>query len=224
MVTLIKDVPVEGLTLVPCRLNGPRGIVKSFLLHDNDSVVLVDAGFTDADGALIQQALTRIGRSPADLSLCLVTHHHLDHVGGLKQLLSVADFPVLSHEREAEAIFKTCGVRVARTVTDGERLSEGGGVRIIHMPGHTPGSIAIFHEPSQSLMTGDAIFSAGEWLIVSPAYLCEDPQQARASVQRLIGLQIPIERVLVGHGDDVYSGVADQMSKILMDSRADWAS
>jgi hypothetical protein len=43
-------------------------------------------------------------------------------------------------------------------------------------------------------------------------------------VQHLLGLNLPIERVLVAHGDDVYSGVPDQLSKILMNSRAEWAS
>jgi glyoxylase-like metal-dependent hydrolase (beta-lactamase superfamily II) len=224
VVSVIKDVPVDGLVVVPCRPNGPRGIVKAFLLYDDASVVLVDAGFSDADADLIVAALRRIGRTPADLSLCLVTHHHLDHVGGLKKLLAQASFPVLSHAREVEPILATCGVRVARTVSDGDCLPEGGGVRIVQMPGHTPGSIAVYHEASRSLLAGDAIFSAGEWLIISPAYLCEDPGQARSSVEHLLGLNLDIERVLVAHGDDVYSGVPDQLSKMLMNSRAEWAS
>ena len=223
MVTVIKDVAVDGLTVVACRLNGPRGIVKAFLLHDAQSLVLVDSGFTEADGTLVLEALERLGRSPADLSLCIVTHHHLDHVGGLAKLLSVANFPVVSHAAEVEPILKTCGVQVSRTVADGEVIEAGGGARIIHMPGHTPGSIAVYHQPSQSLIAGDAIFSAGEWLIVSPDYLCEDPEQARASVARLLSLNLPIQRVLVAHGDDVYGGVQDQLAKILMRSRADWA-
>jgi len=223
MVTVIKDVPIDGVKVIACRPNGPRGIVKAFLLYDDNSTVLVDAGFTAADGVLIREALAGIGRKPSNLAMCIVTHHHLDHVGGLKELLTDASFPVVSHPAAADDVFATCDVKVSQTVKDGERIDLAGGIKIVHMPGHTPGSIAVYHEPSGSLMAGDAIFSAGEWLIVSPDYLCEDPDSARASVKHLIDLDLQINRVLVAHGDDVYSGVPDQMSKILMKSRAEWA-
>lgn len=222
MVTVIRDVPIDGVKVIACRLNGPRGIVKSYLLHDDSSLVLVDAGFTEADGDVILGAIESIGRKASDLSMCIVTHHHLDHVGGLPKLLSVAEFPVVSHQREVEPIEKTCGVKVSRTVVDGDRLPEAGGIRIVGMPGHTPGSIGVYHEPSKSFMAGDSIFSAGEWLIVSPSYLCEDPDAARSSIENLMSLGLEIERMLVAHGDDVYSGVPDQMSKILMKNRGEW--
>ena len=223
MVAVIRDVQIEGVTVVPCRLNGPRGIVKTYLLHDERSLVLVDAGFTDADGKIILGAIEKLGRSISDLTMCVVTHHHLDHVGGLQKLRSAGQFPLVSHELEAAKVEETCKIAVDRTVADGETLPLAGGIRVVHMPGHTPGSIALYHEPSRALMAGDAIFSAGEWLIVSPSYLCEDPDAARASVERLLGLGLAIDRVLVAHGEDVYSNAGDQLGKILMKSRAEWA-
>jgi glyoxylase-like metal-dependent hydrolase (beta-lactamase superfamily II) len=222
MVAVIRDEAIDGATVIPCRLNGPRGIVKSILFHDDSSAVLVDTGFNEADAVLITQALRRLGRSLSDLTMCVITHHHLDHVGGLKALRAQGSFPLVSHELDAAGIAKTSGVSVDRTVQDGEIIAAAGGIRVVHMPGHTPGSIALYHEGSRSLAAGDAIFSAGEWLIVSPSYLCEDPDQARESVRRLLELDLPIERVLVAHGEDVYSGAPAQLSKILMRSRADW--
>jgi len=32
MVSILKDIPIDGIKIVPCRVNGPRGIVKSFLV------------------------------------------------------------------------------------------------------------------------------------------------------------------------------------------------
>src|SRR5687767_14502585 len=106
MVAVIRDQLIDGVTVIPCRLNGPRGIVKSILVHDDSSLVLIDTGFNEADATLISAALARLGRSPADLTSCVITHHHLDHVGGLPALRARASFPVVSHELEAEAIQK----------------------------------------------------------------------------------------------------------------------
>ena len=36
MVSILKDIPIEGVKIVPCRVNGPRGIVKSFLVAGNE--------------------------------------------------------------------------------------------------------------------------------------------------------------------------------------------
>lgn len=220
MVTILKDVPTRGVEVIPCRLNGPRGIVKAFLLHDDTSMVLVDAGFSAEDGEIIAERIERQGRSVADLDLCVITHHHGDHVGGLKALRARGSFPLASHPLEAERVESTGGVPVDRLLNDGDRLDLAGGIRIFHVPGHTPGSIAVYAESARALVTGDALFSAGEWLIVSPSYLAEDPAQARASIQRLLGMGLPIDLVLVAHGEDVYAGAADQLSKVLVERRA----
>jgi glyoxylase-like metal-dependent hydrolase (beta-lactamase superfamily II) len=47
---------------------------------------------------------------------------------------------------------------VERAMTDGELL-EGSGLRVHHTPGHTPGHCSLLHEPSGTLITGDAIWN-----------------------------------------------------------------
>ncbi|HLH22225.1 MAG TPA: MBL fold metallo-hydrolase [Chloroflexota bacterium] len=220
MVTVLKDIPVPGVEVIPCRLNGPRGIVKAFLLHDDAATVLVDTGFSDADADLIVERLARIGRSPADLTMCVLTHRHGDHVGGLKKLRGLGNFAVVAHEDEAKGVEQTCGVAVERTVKDGDELPEIAGIRIVHMPGHTPGSIALYLHQHRAFVAGDAIVSAGEHLVVSPAFLCDDPDQARQSVKRLLGMALPIDHMLVAHGDDVYGKAGDPLARILVERRA----
>ena len=44
------------------------------------------------------------------------------------------------------------------TVEDGDTIS---GLRVIHTPGHTPGHIALLHEPTKTLLTGDAVLHRG---------------------------------------------------------------
>ena len=42
VVTILKDIPIAGIEVIPCRVNGPRGIVKSFLVYDEEALVAVD--------------------------------------------------------------------------------------------------------------------------------------------------------------------------------------
>ena len=57
-------------------------------------------------------------------------------------------------------------------------------------------------------------------LLVSPAFLCDDPDQARQSVSRLLGLALDIDHMLVAHGDDVYGKAGDPLGRILVERRA----
>ena len=56
--------------------------------------------------------------------------------------------------------------------------------------------------------------------MVSPAYLSSDPEAANESVKRLIAMNLDLERLLVGHGDDVYEGAKDNMARIFAGPRA----
>ncbi len=65
------------------------------------------------------------------------------------------------------------------------------------------------------MIAGDAIVSAGEHLMVSPTYLSSDPEAAHESVKSLIAMNLDLERLLVGHGDDIYFGAKDNMAGFL---------
>lgn len=220
MVTVLKDLPIPGIEVIPCRLNGPRGIVKAFLVHDPTGMVLVDTGRSDEDADIILERIAKISRSPNDIRACVITHHHTDHLGGLAKLRSIATFPVLCHPEEVPHVEEKTGVPVDRQINDLDRIDDlDTPLRIIHMPGHTPGSVAVFSDKHHAVLVGDAIVSAGEHLMVSPAFLCEDPDQARASVRRLIEMDLGIEMVLVAHGEDVYSHAERPLARILKERR-----
>ena len=72
----------------------------------------------------------------------------------------------------------------------------------------------------EAFIAGDSILSAGEHLVVSPTYLSEDPEQAAQSVRRLIDMNLKIEHILVGHGDDVYAGASQNLGRIFTGPRA----
>ena len=151
--------------------------------------------------------------------MCVLTHRHGDHTGGLKKLKKALKFQVMAHELDMSAIQKVTGYEVDHVLKGGETMPDCGGICVIHTPGHTAGSISL-HIPSiKTLIAGDAIVSAGEHLVVSPGYLSEDPAQAETTVRKLIEMNLDLERILVGHGDDVYEGAKTNLARIFVAGR-----
>lgn len=219
MVSILKDIEIEHIKIIPCRINGPRGIVKSFLISGEDRLILVDTGFSDADADVIIDAIDQLGKKHEDLKLCVLTHRHGDHTGGLKKLKKTLKFRVMAHELDMPAIQKATGHDVDQVVKGGESLADCGGIRVLHTPGHTAGSISLHIPRIKTLIAGDAILSAGEHLVVSPGYLSEDPEQAKESVKRVIEMNLDLDRILVGHGDDVYEDAKRNLGRIFVESR-----
>ena len=156
----------------------------------------------------------------ADLKLCVLTHRHGDHTGGLKKLKKTLKFEVMAHELDMPAIQKATGYDVEQVVKGGEHLPDCGGINVLHTPGHTAGHISLHLPRIKTMIAGDAIVSAGEHLMVSPTYLSSDPEAAHESVRRLIGMNLDLERLLVGHGDDVYFGAKENIARIFAGPRA----
>jgi glyoxylase-like metal-dependent hydrolase (beta-lactamase superfamily II) len=136
-----------------------------------------------------------------------------------KKLKSLTSLKVMVHAAEIAAINQATGIIVDEQLTDGQTLPVHGEMNIIHMPGHTPGSINLYVPKQRTLIAGDALFSAGQWLIVSPAYLCEDPQQAKESVRKLLEMNLDIEKVVVGHGEDLHERERKRLGLTLVDIR-----
>ncbi|MEZ4362498.1 MAG: hydroxyacylglutathione hydrolase [Kofleriaceae bacterium] len=130
----------------------------AYLVHaPGGEVAVVDPG----EAAPVLAALAAAG---AQLHQVWATHHHPDHVGGLRGLLDA--FPgleVVAHRRDAERV-RAFG-RVTRVVEDGD-VVELGALRatIVHNPGHTLGAISYYLAPPDApaaVFTGDTLFGAG---------------------------------------------------------------
>jgi glyoxylase-like metal-dependent hydrolase (beta-lactamase superfamily II) len=103
----------------------------------------------------------------------LVTHYHQDHVGGrifgfdiegLQRLLERAPMPIYANEHEAAGLARIAGIPASEVTRKGagDELALGGvRVRLLHTPGHTPGSQCfLVEEPGQPgrLVSGDTLF------------------------------------------------------------------
>lgn len=103
-------------------------------------------------------------------------------------------------------------LRVTHELSGPSRLELAGGIRVLPSPGHTPGHLSFFHEPSRTLVAGDALVAEDGALRLPPPRLCSDPRGALASVAALA--ECRPERVICYHGGLVGSGLPDALSEL----------
>jgi glyoxylase-like metal-dependent hydrolase (beta-lactamase superfamily II) len=106
-------------------------------------------------------------------------------------------------------------VREVVTFTDGAVLDLPRSPRIIHIPGHTPGSVAVHVPAADALLVGDAMTTGnvltGE-LGPRPAPFTLDPEAALTSLAKLEGIRATW--VLPGHGAPWRGGVAEAVRQV----------
>lgn len=210
---------IDGLLVVPCRVNGPRGVVKAAVLYDANSAVVIDTGASDADGDRMIDALLGQGFTSRQVAQCILTHHHRDHVGGLRKIWEWSHCTVVAHMADAERIENETGVPVTTRIEDEVTLRGLGDVKVLPCPGHTSGSLVVYDARTQTLIAGDAVFSAGEWLVPPPPFLSDNTALARQSISQLLERQWPIVNVIVGHGEDVYGWGAESLGYSILTNR-----
>lgn len=186
--------------------------INSFLFIENDSsLTLIDTGIPSAPEK-ITKALKFLKQDVSNIKNLIFTHSHDDHAGGGAKMIELIGSPtVLAHEKEIEYLesgknpprdlshlaglffrFMPEGgfekIAVTRGLTDGEVLPLGGGLKIIHTPGHTPGHISLLHMPSQTLITGDSVFNFGFKIAWSLSAFCTNFNQSKETAQRFLDL------------------------------------
>ncbi|MFG2001144.1 MBL fold metallo-hydrolase [Spirillospora sp. NPDC048911] len=101
--------------------------------------------------------LELIGDGP--LSRVVTTHRHQDHWMALTDVVQATGAPVVAHPFDAEPLPEP----VTEPVDNGDTLTVGEAtLEVIHLRGHTPGSIALLYEADRPhLFTGDSLFPGG---------------------------------------------------------------
>jgi glyoxylase-like metal-dependent hydrolase (beta-lactamase superfamily II) len=196
---------------------GTRG-AQAYLVQDRSGLVAVDAGYTGSDRAILRFLRGR-GFQPTDLKWVIVTHHHVDHAGSAARLcaqtgaqlaIHAADAPYLSSGRPKELMnlwgaiervparlarfLLTVGGPIGRQLEDGDTLH---GLRVIHTPGHTPGSICLYSEAESAIFLGD-VLNNERGIRRPPWNVNHNHRQAQLAARHLLGLSY--ERAFFGHG------------------------
>jgi hydroxyacylglutathione hydrolase len=95
---------------------------------------------------------------PEELEYIILTHFHHDHTHATLEIKKETNAKVLIHEKDA----KFLDFKPDKTLKDNEILNLGDvKLKVIHTPGHSPGSICLYEPQSKSLFSGDTVFSFG---------------------------------------------------------------
>ena len=156
-----------------------------------DEQLLIDAA-DDAD-----TILKLVG--PDGLATVVTTHQHWDHHRALAAVVEATGAATVAGEEDAPEL----PVEVTRTVTDGDKVTVGEcELEVIHLVGHTPGSIALLYDDpagTPHLFTGDSLFPGGVGKTWSP----ENFTSLLDDVTTKLFDRLPDETWFYpGHGDD----------------------
>lgn len=166
------------------------GCLSYLLISEGEALVIDPSQYLAAYESRIEDA-------GAELTGVLETHAHADHVSGARRLAEQYDVPHYLHEADHGAIKNASGIGEDDEVTVGAVR-----VRVLHTPGHTPGSVT-YAIDDVALLTGDTLFleSVGRPDLGSASgeELRERAETLHESLQRL--REYP-EDVIVGPGHD----------------------
>ena len=186
-----------------------------FLLA-GETLALVDTGWRGSTGGILG-ALKRTGHHPEEVELIILTHHHPDHSGSLAALRAATGARVAVHRLEGAIVAGAVPypnpfhprvlARVLAPFTPLARpqpapvdllLEEGDGLpglpgwQVLHTPGHTPGSICLWHSGEGVLIVGDAMQCRWRCPGLPSRTFTVDMAQAKASIRRLAGLDVGV--------------------------------
>jgi len=162
-------------------------------------------------GDNIDDVLALVGKHNLQVKQIVITHAHIDHIGGAMKLRAATGAPILLNQNDS-ALLRMLDVQAAwigvpvpgkveidRSVTTGETVSAGSHTaQILHTPGHTEGSICLYFEAEKKLIAGDTLFAGSIGRTDLPG---GSMQKIMRSLHNTV-MALPDETVVVpGHGE-----------------------
>ena len=181
----------------------PATHTNAYLLGTKE-LLIVDPGSPDDDECqklvTVVQELMADGYQPQAIVL---SHHHGDHVGGVKFVSGALKLPVWAHARTADR----APVKVDRLLVDGERLTLDGPFpmtwKVLHTPGHAAGHVCLIDERSRAGIVGDMVSTVSTIVIDPPE---GDMAVYLKQLERL--RELPLGALYPSHGPAIADGVA----------------
>jgi hydroxyacylglutathione hydrolase len=175
---------------------------NAYLVWDGRSsdALVVDPGMGAAE-----PLMERVAANGLQLTVIANSHGHIDHIFDDGPLMRASDAPLAIHPEDAYRLdgrnnygFELEAVTATRQLREGEQVRIGDLVLdVLHLPGHTEGSICLYEEQRALLLTGDVLFAGSYGRTDLPG---GNDEQMVASLARLARTIPPGVRVLPGHG------------------------
>ena len=180
--------------------------VRFFLLTGSEKALLIDSGMQVHNAKVIAESLT-------DLPVALLnTHSDMDHLGSVEQ------FPAFYMHLLEEPNYRKAGKGgEILPIHDNDVIDLGGRkLKIIHIPGHTPGSVAVLDIADRILISGDPVQVHGHIFMFGEH---RNMKNYIDSLQKLYSMKNDFDEIWPSHGDipikpDVIGSLLDGAVKV----------
>ena len=177
-------------------------------------------------GDEIASVLGIVARHGLTVKAIVITHAHIDHIGGAQKLKQATGAPVYMNLKDAElqkmmpvqaqwlGMPAPEAVAIDVPANDGDKLLVGATeVRVLHTPGHTQGSISLWIPSERKLLAGDTLFRGSIGRTDLPG---GDGRQILRSIRDRL-LPLPPETVVIpGHGENTTIGEEKESNPYLL--------
>ena len=204
-----------------------RLIGSNAFLILGDELMLIDAGHRGS-GVMLRRQLGALGLNITAIRRIVCTHGHPDHIGGVQEIARASGAQVLMHPADMERLrirfrdviagrpapgaiiaYLTQAPADVTAAEEGDELPALGGLRVLHTPGHTPGSICLYSPTRRLLIVGDLLQRLRGQVTLPNYFFTDDMGLARRSIARLADLDV--ETILFSHYPPVRQGGRDAL-------------
>lgn len=157
MPLMIHEIIPVGPLQCNCSVVGDEGTREAMVIDPGDE---------------INEILALVQKHGLTVKQIVITHAHIDHVGGAMKLRQLTGAPILLNQNDY-ALLKMLDVQAAwvgmatpgkveidQPLADGDKLRTGSlEASVVHTPGHTEGSVCLYFPAQQKLIAGDTLFA-----------------------------------------------------------------
>jgi hydroxyacylglutathione hydrolase len=198
---MIHQILPVGLLQCNCSIFGDEQTLEAMVIDPGDN---------------IERILAVLAEHSLRVTAIVITHAHIDHIGGAAKLKAVTGAPVLMNASDQE-LYDHLDVQAAwvgmepparteidRALRDSDTLTLGAAeFRVLHTPGHTQGSISVWIPSENKLIAGDTLFRDSIGRTDLPG---GNSRQILRSIEDKL-MQLPEETIVVpGHGANTSIG------------------
>ena len=154
---MIHEIIAVGPLQCNCSLIGDEATFEGMVIDPGDD---------------IESVLALVRKHKLKIKQIVITHAHVDHIGGAMKLRAATGAPILLNQND-QALLKMMDIQASwigvaspgliqidQSLSDADRVTAGNlGATIMHTPGHTEGSICLYFPAEQKLIAGDTLFA-----------------------------------------------------------------